>query len=388
MLVMSYQRWPVFAVAGSLLLTAAACAPNTARTPMEPRLAAQAEREDSRYGALLRMAASTRSAGDHAAAVKLYQQAITMDRGRPEAYVLLGDTLIGLEAFDDAARAYREALDQDAHNLAAHRGYARALLGLNRPEMAIPHYQAVVERAPDDVHARNGLGVAYDLAGQHDEAQAAYRAGLQVAPESVLLRNNLGLSLALSGQHDQALALLRAVVDEPGARPRNRQNLALAYGLAGNLAAAERVSRLDLDEEAVQNNLAYYATLAALENRRQRSAALGVHPPDSTDNPDDAAISRRLAAIALEGDGLELGLSPTGRWFVNLGEYGSERQATVAWRDLRSRHGDLLGSLMRLAGTQAGPQPLLVGPLADATQAETLCGSLKVRGHHCRPLPL
>jgi Flp pilus assembly protein TadD len=261
-------------MAGGILLTVAACAPNSARTPIEPRLATQAEREDSRYGALLRMAASTRSAGDQAAAVKLYQQAIGIDGGRPEAYVLLGDTLVGMEAFDDAARAYRGALDKDGQSLAAHRGYARALLGLNRPEMAIPHYQAVVERTPNDLQARNGLGVAYDLAGQHDAAQAAYRAGLQIAPESMLLRNNLGLSLALSGQHEDGITLLRSVVDEPGARARNRQNLALAYGLAGNLAAAERIARLDLDQEAVENNLAYYATLAAVENRRQRAAAL------------------------------------------------------------------------------------------------------------------
>ena len=388
MLANSYQRWPLFAVAGALLLTVAACAPNSVHTPLEPRLASQAEREDNRYGALLRMAASTRAAGDPAAAVKLYQQAITQQRDRPEAYVLLGDTLVGLAAFDDAARAYREALDRDAQSLAAHRGYARALLGLNRPEMAIPHYQAVVERTPDDVQARNGLGVAYDLAGQHEAAQAAYRAGLQIAPDSMLLRNNLGLSLALSGEHDQAIAMLRAVVDEPGARARNRQNLALAYGLAGNLAAAERISRLDLDQEAVENNLAYYATLAAVENRRRRAAALGAHATDTTDDGADEAVNRRLAAIALEGDGLELGLSPTGRWFVNLGEYGSEGQATAAWRDLRNRYGDLIGNLMRLAGTQQGPQPLLVGPLADAEQAEALCGNLKGRGQRCRPLPL
>ena len=100
----------------------------------------------------------------------------------------------------------------------------------------------------------------------------------------MLLRNNLGLSLALSGQYAEAIELLRAIVDEPGAKARNRQNLALAYGLAGDLTAAERISRLDLDEEAVQNNLSYFAALAAVEDDRKRAAVLGVHPPELTDH--------------------------------------------------------------------------------------------------------
>jgi tetratricopeptide (TPR) repeat protein len=246
----------------------------------------------------------------------------------------------------------------------------------------------VLANNSNDVPAHNGLGVAFDLAGQHEAAEAAYRAGLAVAPDSMLLRNNLGLSLALAGRHQESIAMLRAVVDEPGAKARNRQNLALAYGLAGDLVAAERISRLDLDEEAVQNNLAYYAALAAVDDRRKRAAALGVSPPELSDDTGEAEVARRLSAIALEGNGLELGLAPTGRWFVNLGDFSSSRQAASAWRQLRSQYNDLLGDLTRLAGVQDGQQPLLVGPLADAEQAQSLCGTLRGRGQHCRALAL
>jgi Flp pilus assembly protein TadD len=391
MLVNSRRRWRSGLLASSLVLTVAACAPNTARTPMAPQLGAPqaaAEREDSRYGSLLRMASSTRAAGDPASATQLYQQAIAQDAARPEAYVLLGETLIDLEAYDDAGKVFREALQRDADNHAAHRGYARTLVALRRPESAIQHYEAVLRRAPDDLQALNGLGVAHDLSGRHDAAQVAYRRGLQVAPESVMLRNNLGLSLALAGQHDEAIRTLRTLADEPGARPRNRQNLALAYGLAGNLAAAERISRVDLDEAAVENNLAYFAMLAALDDRRQRAAVLGVEAPDRVERAGDADAGKRLAAIALDGDGLELGLAPTGRWFVNLGQYPTPQQAASAWRDLRDRHAPLLGGLTRLAGAEGGPQPLLVGPLASAEQAEGLCGSLRNTGQACRAVPL
>jgi Flp pilus assembly protein TadD len=386
--VISWRSWPILAVAGGALLVVSACAPNRAVQPrLDPSLAG-AEREDSRYGTLLRLASSARAAGDPAAAVKIYQQAIALDRSRTDAHVLLGDTLVELKAFDDAARTYQDVLKGDGDNAAAHRGYARAMLGLNRPEAAILHFQAVLANNPNDVPAHNGLGVAFDLAGQHEAAEAAYQAGLAVAPDSMLLRNNLGLSLALAGRHQESIALLRAVVDEPGAKARNRQNLALAYGLAGDLVAAERISRLDLDEEAVQNNLAYYAALAAVDDRRKRAAALGVSPPELSDDVGDAEIGRRLSAIALEGNGLELGLAPTGRWFVNLGDYSNARQAASAWRQLRSQHNDLLGDLSRLAGVQDGEQPLLAGPLADAERAQSLCGTLKGRGQHCRALAL
>ncbi|HSA82004.1 MAG TPA: tetratricopeptide repeat protein [Geminicoccaceae bacterium] len=386
--VISWRSWPILAAVGGALLVVSACAPNRAVQPrLDPSLKG-AERDESRYGTLLRLASSARAAGDPAAAVKIYQQAIALDRNRIDAHVLLGDTLVELKAFDDAAKTYQDVLKRDDDNAAGHRGYARAMLGLNRPEAAIVHYQAVLGHNPNDVPAHNGLGVAFDLAGQHEAAEAAYQAGLAVAPDSMLLRNNLGLSLALAGRHPESIALLRAVADEPGAKARNRQNLALAYGLAGDLVAAERVSRLDLDEEAVQNNLAYYAALAAVDDRRKRAAALGVNPPELNDREGDANAGRRLSALALEGNGLELGLAPTGRWFVNLGDFGSASQAASAWRQLRSEHNDLLGALSRLAGVQDGRQPLLVGPLADADRAQSLCGTLRGRGQHCRALAL
>ncbi len=386
--VIPWKSWPILAVASGALLAVSACAPNSAVEPhLNPSLHG-AEREGSRYGTLLRLASSTRAAGDPAAAVNIYQQAIATDHDRIDAYVLLGDTLIELKQYDEAANTYEQALKRASDNPAAHRGYARAMLGLNRPEAAIVHYQAVLSQDPNDVQAHNGLGVAYDLAGQHQAAEAAYRAGLEVAPDSMLLRNNLGLSLALAGRHKEAIELLRAVADEPGAKARNRQNLALAYGLAGDLVAAERVSRLDLDEEAVQNNLAYFAALAAVDDERKRSAALGVHAPELGDHAADAGSGRRLNAIALEGQGLELGLAPTGRWFVNLGDYANSQQAASAWRQLRTQQADLLGELTRLAGVQDGRQPLLVGPLSDPTQTDSLCGKLRERGQRCESVAL
>jgi Flp pilus assembly protein TadD len=378
-------------IAIALAASLSACAPNSARTPSSAGLdgpLSAAESEKGRYGTLLRLASSTRSAGDPAAAVNMYQQAIALESGRPEAYALLGDVLIELEAYDQAAEIFEQSLARDGDGLAARLGYARALVALKRPEAAILHYEAVLKQAPGNLQAHNGLGVAYDLAGQHQAAQKVYRDALAIAPDSMLLRNNLGLSLALSGDHQDAIDLLRIVADEPGARAQHRQNLALAYGLAGDLASAERISRLDLDEDAVQNNVSYFASLAAIDDRRKRAAALGTRPSDHSDPTDADPAGRQLSALALGGEGLELALTPTGRWYVNLGEYASSLQVASAWRRLRTQHSDLLNGFDRLAGADDGSQPLLVGPLSTAEKAESLCGDLLSRGQACRPMAL
>ncbi len=368
-----------------------ACVPNTAVTPMNPGFDSDltaAEQEQGRYGTLLRLAASTRSAGDSAAAVNMYQQAISLDRSRPEAYTLLGDTLIELDAHDQAAEVFAQSLKIKRDSVAAQLGYGRSLLALQRPESAIPHYESALKQVPGDLQVLNGLGVAYDLAGEHRAAQKVYRDGLAVAPDSMLLRNNLGLSLALAGDHEDAVSLLTVVADEPSASSRNRQNLALAHGLAGDLAAAERISRLDLDEEGVRGNVAYFAALAAMDDERKRAAALGMQSAADGKAGGEAHSEHRLRALTLGGSGIELALMPTGRWFLNLGSYASPRQVASAWRTMRASYGDLIGDLDRLAGREEGRQPLLVGPLASATDAEEICKGLEGRGQTCKALAL
>jgi hypothetical protein len=99
-------------------------------------------------------------------------------------------------------------------------------------------------------------------------------------------------------------------------------------------------------------------------------------------------LQHRLTALALGGEGVELSLMPTGRWFLNLGEFASRERVASAWLQMRNRHQDVLGELGRLAGAEQGSQPLLVGPLASAKTAEELCGTLKGRGQVCRALAL
>lgn len=228
----------------------------------------------SRAESLMRMAENALQAGDAGSAAGLYEQAVLTDRDSVPAVYGFARTLLLLGRFQEAARTFERVMELQPDLPEGRYGYARAMLGLRRPEAALPHLVVALDKRPSDPVLLNALGVTHDLLGQHGEAVAAYRQGLASDPASVALRNNLGLSLALQGDHGAAVATLRPLAEGAGGSRRTRQNLALVHGLAGNMEAAARLSRMDLTEEDVRSNLAYYMTLRGLPNARDRAAAL------------------------------------------------------------------------------------------------------------------
>ena len=171
------------------LLALAACAPNHAANPDQPISSpSAAESEDSRYGTLLRLAARPAPLVTRPPRSTCISRRSRWSRVGQRLYLLLGDTLIELEAFDDAAKIFEEVLKRDPDNLAAHRGYARALLGAEPARyrdralsggaredandirrttaLASPTISPVSTRRP-----RPPIGPASDRARQHAAAQ-------------------------------------------------------------------------------------------------------------------------------------------------------------------------------------------------------------------------
>ncbi|MBN33682.1 MAG: hypothetical protein CMM46_02695 [Rhodospirillaceae bacterium] len=76
---------------------------------------------------------------------------------------------------------------------------------------------------------------------------------------------------------------------------------------------------------------------------------------------------------------------------VHLGSEQSIEAAMAQWQIVRNRHPDLLGELtpalatLELAGGATYYQ-LLAGPLADATQADLICGRLQPLDQYCNPV--
>jgi Flp pilus assembly protein TadD len=228
------------------------------------------------YAAVMRIGDAARQAGDLANAINLYRRAAALAPRDPAPFVALGGTLLASGRINQALLAYNSALARDPENLPALRGQAKALLQTGRPELALAPLGKALALQPDNPKLLLLLGVAKDQTGQYAAAQAIYRRAQLIAPADPALANDLALSLALSGDYGAAIGALQPVATGPAGTARERQTLSLIYGLAGDAAEAARLGRIDLDEAAVEHNLAYFATLRRLSPQARDRAILSL----------------------------------------------------------------------------------------------------------------
>lgn len=274
------------AIAVAITAALAGCAGGPFEGLLQPRATdhVKGAPESGKINSLVRVADATAAAGDMASAVQMYRNAHKLDPMNTMVTERLGEALLRIGEYDSAVEVFGKAV-RGGGQPSAHVGMAKALIALNQPQAAITHLEAAL-KISESPRIYNALGVAFDLIGDHGAAQAYYRTGLDVSASNLSLQNNLGLSLSVSGRHDEAIRVLRKSAASPRAQARNRLNLALAYGMAGETEAAAETARIDLDEAAVQQNLAFYATLRALNDSRQTIRAIGAH---------NAALGARVA---------------------------------------------------------------------------------------------
>ncbi|HEV2303558.1 MAG TPA: tetratricopeptide repeat protein [Stellaceae bacterium] len=236
------------------------------------------------YPALMKIGVTARAGGDPATALGVFRRAAELaPPGEPAPYVEIGGTLLDMGKPNEAILAYNSALARNPGDWPAQRGLAIADLHTGRPEFAfVPLAKALVD-GPKDPGLYVLLGVANDMAGRHPAAQGWYREGLTLAPNDPALTIDLALSLALSDHLVAAVNVLGPIADAPQASPSERQTLSLLYGLEGDRAAAARLARVDLNEAAVEHNLAYFDSLRAMSPEARGRAILstgsgGGHP--------------------------------------------------------------------------------------------------------------
>jgi Flp pilus assembly protein TadD len=216
---------------------------------------------------LVRMANKMRENGDYQTALKFYLQVANQEAetsevvfGMADCYSKLGQGNEALSRLLDYKAAYPD------HPL-INRELGKVYLSLNEPKQCIKYFSAALETQPNDIITLNGLGVCNDLVKNHEAAQKYYLNALDINPKATYISANLGLSYTFSGQTiHQAITILGKIANSPDATPKDRQNLALAYGLSGDLKKAAEIFSIDLNDEEVENNLAY------IRNKRQQDA--------------------------------------------------------------------------------------------------------------------
>ena len=230
------------------------------------------------YPMLMRIAAAAQSGGDLPNALGVYRRAAEMAPQDPAPLIAAGDVLLQMGNANEAIVSYDAALVRPGDTQGAQVGLARAFLKTGKPQLALTPLAKAMEASPDDPKLLLLLGVTKDLAGSHLEAQAYYRAGLVRAPGDPGLTVDLALSLAISGNYPNAISVLQPLAMSPASTAQERQTLALIYGLNGNTAEAARLGRIDLDDAAVEHNLAYYQSLRELSPEARTQAILSSGP--------------------------------------------------------------------------------------------------------------
>ncbi len=225
---------------------------------------------------LVRLGNTTRDGGDLNSAAALYRRAHNVEPEWLDPLLLLGDTAMRMRVYADAETAYRAALAIDAANLEATLGLGRVLLQVGQYDGALSQFRSTIAIAPMDGRGYNGAAVSLDLVGDYATAQTLYHQAIAINPERISLYNNFGLSLALSGAYDEAIALLSDMLKRGEGNVQSRQHLSLVYGLANEEDSAANIARMDLSEPEVQNNLAYYRRLRALDPTARAAAVYGL----------------------------------------------------------------------------------------------------------------
>lgn len=242
----------------SLLMMFSACAPLDVFTP--PKLGeTAAPKLTSKEESLLRLADSTRAAGDIPAAEKLYAQAVAQSKGAVKAHLALAEIYRLQKRYQPSLDILQAAAQLQPQNTEVLKELGHTQQAMNRLEEAVKTYDKAIAINAKDGRLYNGKGVALDALGQHKEAQAAYRKGIKAAPEdNTYIENNLALSLILSTHYDEAILILQRLMNTEAANPTVRQNLALAYGLSGDEETAMKLGLQDLPPKEAKENIEFF----------------------------------------------------------------------------------------------------------------------------------
>jgi adenylate cyclase len=191
--------------------------------------------------------------GDHAEAIRLFQEAIARDAEFAAAhaylsYPVLGSVLLGYTndvttALATARASAERAVLLDPNEPMAHFSLGRVLLFGGEAEMAIGEMQSAISINPNFAWGHYGLGLSYYYGlGQADEAIPPLSAAIRLNPRGPLRWMPLiikGSALRNLGRHDEAIPTCRQACQVPDAGYLPYMHLAAALAAAGRTSEAQ-----------------------------------------------------------------------------------------------------------------------------------------------------
>jgi protein O-GlcNAc transferase len=151
--------------------------------------------------------------GRPAAALKLYDQAITVAPEFARAHLNRGNALMSLQDFDAAINAFETAFRYDPTLAGAQYNLGNVLARQRRYEKACDAYRRALSLKPGFVDAEVGLASALDELGKWEDAVLHYRRALQAQPGLAPVYGNLGAVLIKQRQFAEAVASFRRALE-------------------------------------------------------------------------------------------------------------------------------------------------------------------------------
>jgi tetratricopeptide (TPR) repeat protein len=160
------------------------------------------------------------SAGQFAAAAKVYAGLLQRHPGDADAYIGLGDALAGLGKGEEAEANYRRAVRAEPAYWGSHAALARHLFERGQIAEAADVQRRATELAPSSAGVWNNLGGILQLKGDFDGSLEAYRRSLELEPSKDAYSNLATAYFSLSrfpeavanyvraaalGEHDYAI---------------------------------------------------------------------------------------------------------------------------------------------------------------------------------------
>lgn len=221
------------------------------------------DQSEALFASLNQAAISSELSGDHISAASHYQNLLKRQPDNKEILLGLARNLRYTGNGRTAVEIMKSFAIQYSDDPAFLIEFGKAKLAVSEAQGAIQYLKKAIEKGGDDWQAYSALGIGYDLLQSYAEAWEAYEKALALSGNNPAVINNMALSAALNGKLPLAISVLENAPLEARRHPQIRLNLALLYGIKGDLKKAEALSRMELDEKAVRNNLAIYNRFSA-----------------------------------------------------------------------------------------------------------------------------
>jgi predicted TPR repeat methyltransferase len=201
--------------------------------------------------------------GHGAQAFALIQQSILLDGAVAPWHNNLGNVLLGLERFDEAAAAYARCSELDPANREVLNNLGVLLRRLQRLQEAEEVLQRAIALDPDFADAHTNLAVLYAMLDRDDEAFAHFAKAVALTPDDLFARRLLVRAYGKCGRFAEAREVLHRWLETDPTNPQALHLLA-AYGGA---AVPDLDSDAYVEDEFNGFAQSFDAKLAALDYR-------------------------------------------------------------------------------------------------------------------------